>query len=358
MPVTTSKRKKDGKIMDDPETSAIRILAVDDEEEVLESYREILGSDQDDLFSELDSRAGKLFGDSHAGETRPFFELVTCTQGDEAVEQVKAARKDGRPFSVAFIDVRMPPGPGGDKVAQRIHDLDPRMNIVIVTAYSDVPPQEIARKFRIPSRLFYIQKPFHWNEIYQFARALGENWKIHEELTHHSDLLEELAGNQVAALNTSQEEMLAAQETLQSKTKEVEEINVALRVLLNERDRSKEVIAESIMFNINEYVAPYLYKLRNTDLTIQQELIVSTIEKNLKSLTSSFSSRVAPKQLNFTPVELQVAKLIKHGRSSKEIAELLNLSILTIESYRKNIRKKMGLTNKRQNLRTMLLEYM
>ena len=335
-----------------------RILAVDDEQGILDVYKSILAPDEDeDIFSDVNAKAIKLFGKASADDNKDIFELVTCRQGDEAVKQVKEALVAGKPFSVAFLDVRMPPGPDGAWVARQIHGLDPSINIVIVTAYSDVPPQEIARSLKTPARLFYIQKPFHWDEIHQFATALSENWKIQEELIGNFDLFEKLAENQVSALSLAQQDVLEVREKLSEQTQHVEDVNTALRVLLGEKERDKKNIEENITFNFNEHVAPYLLKLEKTELTERQKFIVSTIEKNLKDIVSSFSQKIATKRLNFTPIELQVANLIKHGNSTKEIAEMLHLSNLTIESYRKNIRKKMGLTNSRENLRTHLLEY-
>ena len=312
-----------------------RILVVDDEQIIVDIYREILTPEHDE----------------------DTFELVICRQGDEAVKQVENALEEGKPFSVVFLDVRMPPGPDGVWAAQQIHALDPRINIVIVTAYSDVPPQVISQSFEMPARLFYIKKPFHVDEIYQFAVALSENWEIQEELTGYSDFFEELVENQTSALNIAQRDVLDVQEKLSIQTRHVEDVNTALRVLLGERERDKKNIKDNIIFNVNEHILPYISKLEKTELTARQKLLISTMQTNLNDITSSFSPKMAAKRLNFTPSELQVAKLIKHGSSNKDIADMLNLSVLTIESCRKKIRQKMGLTNTKENLRTHLLEY-
>jgi DNA-binding NarL/FixJ family response regulator len=352
--------------MTTPEQRKLRILAVDDEQGVLDIYKTLLGAaEHEGIFSKITTKANSLYGNSPDKEHITQFDLVTCQQGDEAVEQVAKSINEEDPFSVVFLDIRMPPGPDGAWAAQQIHALDPCVNIVIVTAYSDVSPQEIVLKFETPARLFYIQKPFHWNEIYQFAFALSENWKIQRELKNHFQALEDNLVNTTNELHHTKQhaqDMLKGknnfQEELSLKTQQVEDVNTALRVLLNEKERDKVKIEENIVFNINEYVYPYLVKLRKTDLTARQDLIVSAIEKNITDISSSFFSQEAPIRLKFTPVELQVAKLIKHGSTTKEIAETLTLSVLTIESYRKNIRNKIGLTNKKENLRTWLLEYL
>ena len=352
--------------MSDSRLNTFRILAVDDEEIILDNYQKILAPHQDeDLFSDVEAQASELYGAESEQQQLQTFELVTCRQGDEAVEQVEKAQVEGNPFSVAFTDVRMPPGPDGVWVARKIHELDPFMNIVIVTAYSDIPPQVIAQSFKTPARLFYMQKPFHWNEIYQFASALSENWKIQLELKEQYEKLEEQQVKQAVILNQAQgkvQEVLTSKrnidEELSLKTKHVEETNTALNVLLRERENYKTMLEENVILNINQYVLPNFVKLESTDLTMGQKTILATIKESLHNITSSFTSKVGVMRFNLTPVELEVANYVKYGRSSKEIAELLNLSILTIESYRKSIRKKIGLTNTKENLRTRLMELM
>jgi DNA-binding NarL/FixJ family response regulator len=349
-----------------PRSTISRILAVDDEDIILDNYQKILMPDQDEeFFLETDTKTSELYSVQPDHQQKDNFELVTCRQGDEAIEQVKKALEAGKPFSVAFVDVRMPPGPDGVWVARKIHDLDPWMNIVIVTAYSDIPPQVIAQSFKTPARLFYMQKPFHWDEIYQFASALSENWKIQLELKAQYEVLENQLVKQTLVLHQAQRKVQEAltnkriiDDELTLKTRHVEDMNTALQVLLRERENYKIMLEENVTLNINQYILPNFAKLEKTDLTMSQKTILSTIRESLNHITSSFTSKIAVKCFNLTPVELEVANFIKYGSSTKEIADLLNLSTLTIESYRKSIRKKIGLTNKKENLRTRLMDLM
>ncbi len=144
---------------------------------------------------------------------------------------------------------------------------------------------------------------------------------------------------------------------LDLKNRELEEMNAALRVLLKRRDEDKNEIEEKVLLNIQELVMPYLKKIQKTKLDAKQESFVKVLESNLKDISSPFARVLSTRFLKFTPTEIQVASLVKHGRSTKEIADLLNLSSETIECHRKNIRNKIGIKNKNENLRTHLLAF-
>jgi len=152
------------------------------------------------------------------------------------------------------------------------------------------------------------------------------------------------------------EEALKKRENeLEIKTHTLEEANIALKVLLKRREEDKSELEEKILLNIKELVVPYLEKLKKGISDEKQKTHISILESNLNDIISSFSHKLSSKFLNFTPTEIQVANLLRQGRTSKEIAELLNSSPKTVASHRENIRKKLGLRNKKTNLRSYLL---
>jgi DNA-binding NarL/FixJ family response regulator len=99
---------------------------------------------------------------------------------------------------------------------------------------------------------------------------------------------------------------------------------------------------------------PYLDKLKKSSLNERQEKLLEIVDSHLNDIISPFIRELSTKYLKLTPMEIQVSNFIKHGKTTKEIADLLNLSDKTIETYRKNIRKKIGISNKKTNLRTQL----
>jgi len=142
---------------------------------------------------------------------------------------------------------------------------------------------------------------------------------------------------------------------LKDKAKNLQEVNTALKVLLKRRDADKKELEEKVLLNVREMIEPYLNKLKKTKLDEMQKTYLDIIESNLNDIISPFVCGVSINLLNFTPTELQVAKLVKQGKITKEIASILNLSAKTIEFHRDNIRKKLGINNKKINLRTYLL---
>ncbi len=148
-----------------------------------------------------------------------------------------------------------------------------------------------------------------------------------------------------------------AKKELQEKTVNLKESNTALEVLLKKRAEDKTEIEEKVMLNVKELVEPYLHKLNKSGLDGRQKLLTDVIASNLHEIISSFSHSLSSRYYSLTHLEIQVANLVKQGKSTKEIAELMHLSIKTIESHRKSIRKKLNLTHTKTNLRTYLLSH-
>jgi DNA-binding CsgD family transcriptional regulator len=142
---------------------------------------------------------------------------------------------------------------------------------------------------------------------------------------------------------------------LQEKAINLQEMNTALKVLLKKRDEDKKKLEEKVLLNVREMIEPYLNKLKKAKLNDMQGTYLDIIESNLNDIISPFVCGVSINLLNFTPTELQVANLVKQGKTTKEIASIMNLSAKTIEFHRDNIRKKMGIKNRKINLRTHLL---
>src|SRR4030095_9454016 len=175
------------------------ILVADDEQGVLDAYRTVI-DDINPPFarrSTIEDLEAKLFGEKLPSAPAPTFSPIQCRRGEDAVETIRAAREAGESFPVVFLDVRMPPGIDGIEAAARIRAIDPEVNIVIVTGYSDTPLREIAARVPPLDKLYYISKPFRKMELQQFVFALTAKWRAdraarlaNEKLNEHCRQLE------------------------------------------------------------------------------------------------------------------------------------------------------------------------
>ncbi len=158
-----------------------RILAVDDDEIILDLYQKIL------------SPANPL-------PTMPTFEVTCCPQGNAAVDEVERSLKENTPFAVAFLDLNMPPGPDGQWTANEIQKLDPAISIIMVTGYRSTSTGTDQAVSNFSDNLLYLQKPFYRQEIVQFSTALSTKWQAERQLLSLHSELESLVEKRTAEL--------------------------------------------------------------------------------------------------------------------------------------------------------------
>ncbi|MBK8209478.1 MAG: EAL domain-containing protein [Rhodospirillales bacterium] len=188
------------------EFSGTRILVADDEQRILDDYAAVLSGESENA----DSRRARiadleteLFGGAPDQRRLPDFSLCLCLQADDAVRAVEESIRDGKPFAVAFLDVRMPPGADGVEAAERIRKLDQEINIVFVTGFSDLRPEDIATRVPPIDKLLYCQKPFHANELRQVAYALSAKWSAQRTLQATRQRLEQVINSTAVVIYSS-----------------------------------------------------------------------------------------------------------------------------------------------------------
>ena len=259
--------------------------------------------------------------------------------GEEALETAKNLKPD-----LILMDIMIPGEIDGIALAEIVKsELD--IPVIFLTSYSET---HIIERAKLVEPYGYIVKPYQDRELkaaIDVALYKKERQRKRREseiqLRKSYDELKHLVENSTKELNI--------------KTKNLEELNTALKVLLDKREEDKSVIEEKIMCNINALVTPYLDKLKKVSSVQSQKTMINILEANLNGLISSFSYRLSSKYLNLTPSEIKVANMVKLGKTNKEIAEILHLSSRTVSFHRENIRKKLGLTNRKKNLKTYLM---
>ena len=184
----------------------------------------------------------------------------------------------------------------------------------------------------------------HWNA--SFVPVVNRAQKVAGLLIFAQDLTERWLAEE--ALRKSETE-------LRTCSRRIEDFESAFRCLLKFREEDKMDLEEKVLSNLNELVLPYLERLKRSRLDADKRVYLDIIESNLNDIVSPFSHRLSSKLFNLTPKEIQIANLVREGKTTKEIAGLLNVSKASIDTHRHNIRKKLGLNKLKANLNSYLL---
>ena len=163
------------------------------------------------------------------------------------------------------------------------------------------------------------------------------------------------AVSDITSRKETEKELLKAEKELRIRAEELTESNAALKVLLKQREQDQADFENNILSNIKHLIMPYIEKLKKNKLEPDELAYLNIIESNLNEIVSPFATKLSFQFLDFTPREIMIADLIKDGKQDKDIMEILHISIDTVKTHRKNIRRKLGIYGKRINLRTKLL---
>jgi DNA-binding response OmpR family regulator/DNA-binding CsgD family transcriptional regulator len=248
------------------------------------------------------------------------YELAAALNGKKALEWLGENRPD-----LILLDIMMP-DINGYELCRTIQEMPPLKGtpVIFITALNET--ENKTRGFE-SGAVDYILKPFDTDEV-------KSRIQLHLELKEYRDNLLEL---------------------VTEKTRHLEESNIALKVLIRNMAAEKKAVEEKVLFNVRELVLPYLRTVTEKgSLSDIQKKNMAIAMDNLNQITASFLPQEIMTKGILSPQEIKVANLIKQGKTSKEIADLVRLTPRTIESYRNTIRKKLGIGNKKVNLHTYL----
>ena len=218
-----------------------RILVIDDNAAIHQDFRKVLGTQTEhSAQAALDVLEANLFGDSVVADARPNFEVDSAHQGQEGVAMVHQALSEGRPYSMAFVDMRMPPGWDGLKTIERLWITDPDVQVVICSAHTDYDWTEVVQRLGHSDKLLVLRKPAEPIEVLQCATALSRKWENDRLVREHVLRLEE-------AITTRTQGLEAANQKLRHLATHDPLTGLPNRVLLDDRLQQAIVHADRDM---------------------------------------------------------------------------------------------------------------
>ena len=186
-----------------------RVLVIDDNRAIHDDFRKILIASSA-LANDLEQDESALFGESSTQFQFPLFEIDSAYQGQEGLDLIEKSLLEERPYSMAFVDVRMPPGWDGVETTCKIWEKYPDLQVVICTAYSDYSWEQILRTLGYSDRVVILKKPFDTIEVLQLAIAMTEKWRLFQQAKLHLDDLERMVLERTLALNAANVDLTSA----------------------------------------------------------------------------------------------------------------------------------------------------
>jgi two-component system, NtrC family, sensor kinase len=176
--------------MSQPASPHRRILVIDDNPSIHQDFQKILAASESN--TSLDTLETAIFGAPQARNGGAYsFEVDSASQGEEGVQRVRQAMAEGRPYALAFVDIRMPPGIDGVETTARLWQTDQDLQVVLCSAYADYSWEEVAQKLGINQRLLILRKPFDNIEVRQMAHALAQKWDLTQQSRRREEELEQ-----------------------------------------------------------------------------------------------------------------------------------------------------------------------
>jgi signal transduction histidine kinase len=205
-----------------------RILVVDDNPNIHKDFQTILLEEQES--TTLDALRDEVFGNTRSeSQPKSVFELDFASQGKDGLEKVRQACSENRPYEMAFVDMRMPPGWDGLKTIEEIWQVDPKIQVVICTAYSDYSWGDITVRLGKSENLLILKKPFDSAEVAQLAVALTEKWNLARQAEVKAEQLEQMVKERT-------DQLTEANNQLKLEIAEREKVELRLTELLKKVD--------------------------------------------------------------------------------------------------------------------------
>ncbi len=233
----------------------------------------------------------------------------SCESTTDPAKALEVLERDG--FELVISDIIMP-GIDGLQLLSEILKIDPEIDTIMMTAHTGIYTySDIIRA----GATDFIAKPFQLPELQAKMERIDRERNMRREL---------------------------------------QEFNIAMGVLLQRAEKDKETLSENVVSNVKELILPYVEKLKNGHFSDEYKAYIEALETNLSEICSPFLKNLSLKHVHISAMEIQVANLVKAGRRNKEIASILGVSLNTVMTHRYRLRSKLGLKQKKVNLRSYL----
>jgi DNA-binding response OmpR family regulator/DNA-binding CsgD family transcriptional regulator len=311
------------------------------------------------------------------------YKIETAANGAQALDAVRKVLPD-----VILLDIVMP-GMDGYEVCRILKESPETMDVPVIFITVKDEMENMLKGFEAGA-VDYVTKPFNSAEllarvrthvelkkkrdnekelIFKLKATLDERNKAEDALQQAHDNLERLVAertselllknrqlvDEIARRKLIEEALKNRERELKDQSRNLKELNNSMKALVKMREKDKEEFEDWVLSNVKKLILPNIEKLNKTSLDARGVNYVSILESNVNDILSSFSQRLSSKFLNLTSKEIQVANLVKDGMGSRKISQLMDTSVRTIDFHRNNIRKKLGLQDKKVNLRSFLL---
>ena len=310
-----------------PVPEAFRVLIIDDNSDIHNDFRTILSQDRDDN-SALDAMEAELFGESPEEVIFEYqYELDFAHQGKEGLKKVETALAESNPYAVAFVDMRMPPGWDGLETIEQIWRVDPHIQVVICSAYSDYSWQEIRHRLGHTESLLILKKPFDAAEVAQLSSALSKKWKLARQAALKMVELEGMVQERT-------EELAHANLALQHEIQERKSIETALRHA--QKMEAIGTLAGGIAHDFNNIL---FGAMGFAEIAMEDAQPGSRIHTSLKQIINAHkrAARLVDQILSFSRQTEHEPQVIHIYPIIKEAMELLRSSIPSTIEIRKEI---------------------
>lgn len=271
-----------------------------------------------------------------------------------AMEGISAFKDD---IACIILDIKMRKMNGFEAYRQ-FKALDPVVPIVFYTAYqSEHDLSTIINKYKPEG---YVEKGGNIDVLINLVNEATQKCHLTRVNQRQQKQLQEAVAElkkEIEKHKKTESQLRVKDERLKTEKTKLEEVNTTLKVLTNQLKENNKELEENILANVKDRILPLIKKIDNGQLNQRQTDCLAMIQEHLTCLVSPFIKTLNNDYLRLTPGEINVADLVRTGKSTKQIADILLLSPRTIEAYRESIREKTGIKNKRINLRTHLLSY-